>query len=118
MKTTKQIKEELEKEIEEYNKEFENKKDKMGVRDLELYEADVTFHDYIPEFHRIRLGQIIKEERLQQHNKTLKARNQEIKKEINKELKYWQTAYPEQEELLRKFASKIKLEIDLLGERE
>lgn len=92
MKTTKQIKEELEKGCGE----------RLGYCKIICSEKDGLCDDC--------------DLKLQQHNETLKARNKEIENKINKELKYWQTAYPEQKELLKKFATKIKLEIDLIGD--
>jgi len=38
---------------------------------------------------------------------------EEMKKIIKKELKYWQEAYPEQSNLLERFAMKIYLELSL-----
>jgi len=54
----------LNKEIQEIEKEFESKREELNVGDLMLCEAEVTFMDYIPEFHRLRLRQMLLESQI------------------------------------------------------
>lgn len=68
MNTLKKLKRDLEKEIKGFEKEFKQTKEEgnlKGIGDLELFEADITFTDYIPLFHRIRLSQMFIECKLE-----------------------------------------------------
>ena len=88
-----------------YEKELEREIDRYRELSKMSYEVGGD-NDYQYEIHYLKA-------KLEGYKKAKQEERERILKKINKELKLWKEAFPQQKELLKNFSNKIKLEIKI-----